>query len=308
MAAPRDTSAIDKSAVQPTNASDCSKRALGPEFVAVILASTAGTRLFPLTSEGDDENDDEFAALPQEPNDDEEEGSDDDADDVMMADGGEVPAQTNSLNIDDGPTVPKHLLPVAGTSILRRLLGSVANAGFVKCVVAVSASDNGLTAKSLLSNESGVSRINDNLLRIESGGNAAFSSSTGRGSGGGGKSGKKSSGGSSSTSMDISIISLDANCGGSADAIRHLSSVGAVPGRSHLVVMAGDLILGSSLGDGSPLRLLADAHRRGQEPSEAGACASIFSPTACTLLLSDVGEEDENGVPLKESAKVSELH
>lgn len=304
MAAPPDTSSTDKSVVQPTGASGASSRSvLDPEFVAVILASTAGTRLFPLTSEGDDESDDEFDALPQEPDEGEEEDGDGDANAAVMAGSGDMTAQADSSNNDDDPTVPKHLLPVAGTSILRRLLGSVATAGFVKCVVAVSASDNGLTAKTLLSDGSGISRISDNLLRMEAGN--AGSSSGSSSSGGGAKRGKKSSDGSSNASMEVSIISLDSNCGGSADAIRHLSTVGAIPSSSHLVVMPGDLVLGSSLGDGGTLRLLADAHRRGQEPSEVSTTASVFSPPACTLLLSDVGDEDENGVPLKESAKVS---
>ena len=37
-----------------------------PEFIAVVLAATSGTRLFPLSSDGDDDDlDDEFGALTQ---------------------------------------------------------------------------------------------------------------------------------------------------------------------------------------------------------------------------------------------------
>jgi hypothetical protein len=282
----------------------------GPEFVAVILAATAGTRLFPLTSEGDDEHehgggglggDDEFDALPQV-SDGGEEGGDGGSDAEMQS--GMEAAVGASRREDDDPTAPKHLLPVAGTSILRRLLGSVASAGFSRCVVAVAASDNELTVKSILSEEvslagsssavggSSMSRVSDHVLRLTVGDTSAS---------GGGKRSKASAAGASK-SMDISIVTLDANCGGSADAIRHLSNSGAVPVNSHLVVIPGDLVLASSLGDGGSLRLLADAHRRGQQFME-GAVAS-FAPPACTLLLSDVGDEDENGMPLKESAKV----
>ena len=291
---------------------------VGPEFVAVILAATAGTRLFPLTSEGDDEHgggglsddDDEFDALPQEP--DSEEGGRDDGgtgDRNVGAKVAEAAAGTSSD--DDDPTVPKHLLPVAGTSIVRRLLGSVASAGFSRCVVAVAASDNGLTAKSVLAEEaaassggggsSSISRVGDHVLRLVIGGCSSSSSA-----GGGGKKGKGSTDGAVKT-MEIYIVTLGASCGGSADAIRHLSGAGAVPASSHLVILPGDLVLAASLGDGSSLRLLADAHRRGQQSgctrSERAGDAS-FAPPACTVLLSDVGDEDENGIPLKESAKV----
>ena len=308
-AAPNDASAEPIQADSaPMQSSTDASGGIGPEFVAVILAATAGTRLFPLTSEGDDEHggmsdDDEFDALPQEP--DSEEEGENGGNDVEMK-GGDDAAAGASRGDDGDPTVPKHLLPVAGWSILRRLLGSVASAGFSRCIVAVGASDNGLTAKSILSEEadataagsssvgggSSIGRVSDHVLRLVVGGSNA--------SGGGKKS--KASAASGGKSMDISIVALGANCGGSADAVRHLSSAGAVPTDSHLVVLPGDLVLASSLGDGSSLRLLADAHRRGQQERE-GAAAS-FAPPACTLLLSDVGDEDENGIPLKESAKV----
>mmetsp|Transcript_9241 Transcript_9241/g.26007 ORF Transcript_9241/g.26007 Transcript_9241/m.26007 type:complete len:665 (-) Transcript_9241:104-2098(-) len=264
-----------------------------------------------------DDDDDEFDALPQEP-DSEDEGDDNGA-------GGDVGTKEAGAAVGtssgDDPTVPKHLLPVAGTSIIRRLLGSVASAGFSRCVVAVAASDNGLTVKSILSEEaaaaaaatssggggSSISRVSDRVLRLVIGGSSS-------GAGGGGKKGKASAAGAGKT-MEISIVTLGANSGGSADAIRHLSGAGAVPASSHLVVLPGDLVLAASLGDGSSLRVLADAHRRGQQApmrmmeqsggkrSERAGDASSFAPPACTLLLSDVGDEDENGIPLKESAK-----
>ena len=224
-AAPNDASAEPiQAASVPLQSSNDASGGIGPEFVAVILAATAGTRLFPLTSEGDDEHggmsddDDEFDALPQEP--DSEEEGEDGGNDVEMK-GGDDAAAGASRGDDDDPTVPKHLLPVAGTSILRSLLGSVASAGFSRCIVAVGASDNGLNAKSILSEEaaataagsssgvggSSISRVSDHMLRMAVGGGSA--------SGGGKKS--KASAGSAGKSMDISIVTLGVNCGGSAD-------------------------------------------------------------------------------------------
>jgi len=84
-------------------------------------------------------------------------------------------------------------------------------------------------------------------------------------------------------SMTIRVQSLSSDCKGSADALRQVT----IDPRSHAVVMPGDLVLEG----GGVLGLLADAHRCG-----GGAVAA-------TVLLSDVGEVDEKGVLIKESAK-----
>jgi len=93
-----------------------------------------------------------------------------------------------------------------------------------------------------------------------------------------------------------------------------------VPTKSHVMVMPGDLIMYGDLGipdsttvdtfssttigtnattaalKVNALGALADSHR-------IGCSSSSSSPTAMTMLLTDVGEEDDNGQPLKESHK-----
>lgn len=87
----------------------------------------------------------------------------------------------------------------------------------------------------------------------------------------------------------VDVIALPPSCSGSADALRHLYSVKG-ENIGDVVVMPGDLVVeGQGL-----LGWLVDAHRR----ARYGKYAS-----ACTMLLSDVGEEDADGMPLKESAK-----
>ena len=273
-----------------------------PEFIAVVLAATSGTRLFPLTSDGDDDDlDDEFGALTQM--EDGKVGGEDGLGRGAVVDGS---AKEGLIDLVEGSeaemsVVPKHLLPIAGTTILRRLLDAISSAGLTRCVVAVSSTDGGTTATSLLS-ESGVSSITvteGTMQRLRLDGSMAGIAKSSKG--------KKDAHPGASRAMDITVASLGASCGGSADAIRHLSSMDLLPERSHVVVMPGDLVLGSAEGDGSVLRLLADAHRRGQAMplEQQRRVPSSRLPPAWTALLSDVGDEDENGVPLKESAKVS---
>jgi hypothetical protein len=83
-----------------------------------------------------------------------------------------------------------------------------------------------------------------------------------------------------------------------------------IPNGSHVMVMSADLILYSNLngngddndnqtGDSDIFGTLADVHRQNVNLGIAGN----GPPVAMTLLLSDVGETDEHGSPLKESAK-----
>jgi translation initiation factor eIF-2B subunit gamma len=80
-----------------------------------------------------------------------------------------------------------------------------------------------------------------------------------------------------------------------------------VPASSNLVVLPGDLVLLSS----GPLENLVQTHRvRSRSPAESAAPVGAshssglpLPPAACTILLGDVGEVDEHGSPLKESAK-----
>jgi len=249
-----------------------------PEYVAIILAATQGRRLYPLTS----------------------------------------PATDAASGSASGVGTPKHLLPVSilnpdgeGASCpLVRLLVRAAECGiFGMCVVAVAAGD-GTTAGRLV--ECGARRAGG-ADGDEPGGDGAtdlaFGEARGRG-------------------MRVRVVRLPEDCHGRADALRFLSggsgggpgSRGSrgqryIPRSSNAVVMPGDLILEGQLlrslrsgggGGGVPgapadatcvLSRLVDAHRRWNAggPSSPGA--------ALTMVLADVGAEDKDGAPLKESSK-----
>jgi hypothetical protein len=132
--------------------------------------------------------------------------------------------------------------------------------------------------------------------------------------------------------MSVRVVRLSGECHGSADALRYLSNNMIdenggntsgdsspsnlddnsyngciIPRTSHAVVMPGDLILEEGLVSGSTaassgkndvLSRLVESHRRW---NAGGVESSTLA--ACTMLLSDVGAEDKEGVPLKESSK-----
>ena len=151
---------------------------------------------------------------------------------------------------------------------------------------------------------------------------------------------KKISNAQSSTKrwMHVRVVHLPEDCNGSADALRFLSkgnniALGGgnesasptktntkesnesqlcyIPRTSHAVVMPGDLIMEGALlsqtennkateYDGKDvLPLLVQAHRQWN----AGGPAQSSTAAACTMLLTDVGAEDKEGIPLKESSK-----
>lgn len=99
----------------------------------------------------------------------------------------------------------------------------------------------------------------------------------------------------SETTMKITILPLHDDCQGSIDALRKVEEASVVPDTSHMVLLPGDLVVF----DTTVLCNLCDTHRQGYETGINGSDRS----TACTVLLADVGEQDEHGVPLKESAK-----
>ena len=113
---------------------------------------------------------------------------------------------------------------------------------------------------------------------------------------------------------------------GSVPALRHVESTFLQHQphfrRSHVVVLPGDLCLLRSQNDSTsgsmhasdattadPLQRLVEAHRMGQQQEQREGQNSILSSystgasTACTMLLTNVLEVDEHGLPLKESAK-----
>lgn len=141
--------------------------------------------------------------------------------------------------------------------------------------------------------------------------------------------------------MHVRVVRLPEECHGSADALRFLSQgktnhaseretaatseteitdnkdestggAGFIPPTSHAVVMPGDLIMEGDLlsradnkdqstvsyDDGKDvLSLMVQAHRRWNAVTPESPAA------ACTMLLTDVGAEDKEGIPLKESSK-----
>jgi len=179
--------------------------------------------------------------------------------------------------------LPKHLLPVAGVPVLARLLRCVQSAAlFRTCVVAVSSQDTATVAA--LRSEFGQSET-------AGAGTAADASST-----------------TASTfrfgthpTMEVTIVPLEESadgeeCSGSADVIRQLEMRYfrrqlRNSNKTNIVVLPGDLVVA----DRSALEGIVRAHYR--------ASCSSGPAAACTLLLTDVGELDEHGAPLKESAK-----
>lgn len=88
-----------------------------------------------------------------------------------------------------------------------------------------------------------------------------------------------------SPSKIITVVKLSADCFGPVDALREIEESKIIHPSTRLVVFPGDLVfLDKDVNLDALLR----------PPQECD----------CTVLLVDVGEVDENGVPLKESAKV----
>jgi len=264
-----------------------------PEYIAVILAASQGARLYPLTSE-----------------------------------------------YPEG--VPKHLLPLSplnpaacgdesnssgAASLLQRLLLKTYDSGFEMAVVAIH-KDDMQTFPFLLGGLCTIAS-NDPIFNIDKSSN--FSAdivtdldfcgvATSPSSSNEKKVSDKSQLLPTKRNMYVRVVRLSGECHGSADALRYLStnmidkdgdnnSDGnackgcIIPRTAHAVVMPGDLILEEGLISGSGknndvLSLLVESHRRWN----AGG-AETSTSAACTMLLSDVGAEDKEGIPLKESSK-----
>lgn len=197
------------------------------EYAAVVLASTFGERLHPLTSPHP-------AAGPPPP-----------------------PRR-----------VPKHLLPLAGRTVLQRLLRALSDAGFGYCV----------------------------LVEISADGDDDDAD--------GGASDRPPVGGMSVRRVPV----RPGEHGGSASALR--AACRHVRTESHVFVVPGDLVVGCP----GVLRCAAEAHREaaaryrsdgggGEEGARGVKGGVAAAAVACTMVLSNVGSEDKEGVPLKESAK-----
>lgn len=214
-----------------------------PEYIAIILASTQGTRLFPLTSEY--------------------------------------------------PGLPKHLLPISplcnpsvdnsahdGLSTpLQRLLHKTHEAGFPLVVIAIHKDDTA-TVPYLKNMCTALASEGENVVtHLEY---------------------KKH--------MKVHVVKLPEDCHGSADALRYLSKSEEgkerfIPPSSHAVVLPSDLLL-----EGCSTGLLSNSNPN--EASNNGILSTLIShhrqwttQSGVTLLLADVGLEDKEGIPLKESSK-----
>ena len=163
---------------------------------------------------------------------------------------------------------PKHLLPVAGIPSILRLLDSLDN--FREIVIAINSQDDDQTLKVVeqvatlkqqdqdQQQQEEESNTTTNVWKLES----------------------------TKNQQTITIIKLDEECFGPADALRQVETKDVIHSQSRIVVFPGDLVF---------LRKDLDLDKL-LRPDE---------DSACTALLVDVGEVDEHGIPLKESAKVS---
>lgn len=87
-------------------------------------------------------------------------------------------------------------------------------------------------------------------------------------------------------SQTVTVVQLSPNCFGPVDAMREVEALKIVHPSTRLVIVPGDLVFLQKDVNLDPLL----------HPASAEDCA---------VLLVDVGEVDEHGSPLKESAKVS---
>jgi Nucleoside-diphosphate-sugar pyrophosphorylase involved in lipopolysaccharide biosynthesis/translation initiation factor 2B, gamma/epsilon subunits (eIF-2Bgamma/eIF-2Bepsilon) len=329
------------------------------EFSAVILASTCGARLYPLTSSSTST-------------------SSSTADSMTMG----KDALTSSLNtaianntLDhhhdndrnnhphgenaDGATqihqqeqqqqgiaatgetyMPKHLLPLAGRPILFHLVEHCEKIGMTQIIIAIGSEDHqlGMTQRSLLSMMRGCTTHPPDAHSVLQAGGDSIDAATDLS-----PPTSSSSDGWQYGNARIVIVPLPADCGGSADALRHVVSSNVIrstlSGKNHVMVLPADLVLYGHLGresedaimkkarDSSSSGSMGVCHHTADTTPESAAGSILFwnalgslanvhrreyraglkkgMPLAMTLLLADVGEEDESGIPLKESAKVS---
>lgn len=188
---------------------------------------------------------------------------------------------------------PKHLLPVVGVPILHRLLRALQSTGFEECVVAIQADDvvtipslqeliHASTAPQTTQNNK---NTNNELLVVKDEDLLQEHDRTTLKLG----------------NCSITVVRLNEDCSGSGEALRQIETMQREGSRpcvhpsSHVVLIPGDLIVL----DDQPLKSLIHEHRQGNSSALENKC--LWS--ACTVLLTDVAETDENGVPLKESAK-----
>jgi len=186
---------------------------------------------------------------------------------------------------------PKHLLPIAGIPSIVRLLESLSN--FPQIVIAV-AEDDTKTLPTLLGNNNSNNnnpshqqhQTSTGLLTLVRGPEEQQSTiST--------ASNNNASTATSCWEMKsmkpgqrIHVVKLSEDCYGSADVLRIVEDTKLIHPKTRIVVFPGDLvILNKNIGLLEPL------------------IRPFSNDIACTAMLVDVLEQDEHGLPLKESAK-----
>eukprot|EP00523_Entomoneis_sp_CCMP467_P021937 CAMPEP_0168843616 /NCGR_PEP_ID=MMETSP0727-20121128/8307_1 /TAXON_ID=265536 /ORGANISM="Amphiprora sp., Strain CCMP467" /LENGTH=583 /DNA_ID=CAMNT_0008897221 /DNA_START=20 /DNA_END=1771 /DNA_ORIENTATION=- len=180
--------------------------------------------------------------------------------------------------------IPKHLLPVAGVPILKRQLHQLEKSGFTECVVAISHEDQATIdffKREIISQDCEELEVDTNGVEGDDG-NASVCLRL-----------------QVANTANVTVVRLGEEVDGSVGAITQIETLNVVPRQSHIMIIPGDLVLFDGLvEDGEEadrsLADLAQTHRQAQTSE---------NPAACTFLLSDVGEQDENGIPLKESSK-----
>jgi len=266
------------------------------EFVGVVLASTIGARLFPLTS---------TSLTPS------------------------VDIATASALIDDTSNTaqdaftPKHLLPLGGTPIITRLLTTLyEHVHFSTLVLVLTHDDRHVTlshlertmelklqerSETFTANPSSASPVD--LYHV-----TALHKEDGVGSS------RKTTQRGTPKQLVVVHLSHD-DCTSPMQALRTVvttisqtntttttTNTNSTPPspilhpQSHLCVLPGDLVIL----DPVSIIQVVETHRRAHH-GIAGTSNKLDTnstiPPACTLLLTDVGEVDDHGIPLKESAK-----
>jgi NDP-sugar pyrophosphorylase family protein len=225
---------------QPHNHLEIKPGESSSSFVAIVLASSVGSRLFPLTSSRHNSN-----------------------------------------------SEPKHLLSVGGIPILHRLLDAIANAlNFSECIVVVAADDcvtvpslqrhfqTETTVMATMTTTPDLTTTTTTDLTTTTPSCIVVKAHT-----------------NLRSSCQVTVQHLPPTCMGSAHAVRLVMAseleirCGCM---ATAVVFPGDLLIFNHV----PLEAAIHQHRSQKDPS-----------TACTILLTCMGEQDEHGVPLTESAK-----
>jgi translation initiation factor eIF-2B subunit gamma len=256
-----------------------------PEFVALVLASTIGTRLFPMTSEESPKSMLPVAGIPllfrllkklQQDDDDDDDGG--------------TPTTTQNIRWSVMSSAINETCVVVNDEahLLKIVQDATTLYGYATTTTTTTTSDESMmtltTTTTATTTTTSSSKQTKNKI-IKEGTAVRLQSKM-----------------ESKKKLTIVNIAGKEPCSGSVEAIRRVEQMNLIPSKSNIIVLPGDLVIleyDPNRVDGAltnPLVQLAMKHQKGG----AGGGGTV----ACTVLLSDVGEVDEqSGLPLKESAK-----